>query len=179
MDRPPGAAWLKQSEADYRIAEKLFAMGLSAGEYCHAIAKYQQSVEKAIKGLIAALADADVRVSEPSYFLHIVEKHLSVLKRIPDQPKNKSVQQRIDRLLTEAVRDDIRFLGSLAPKKPAPEQMAGRNTEYPYQNVDGSWCNPSDEKAFTENELARARKTAKHIYFGTRKLVSALRHGEF
>ena len=179
MDRPPGALWLEQSESDYKIAEKLFDSDLKPNEYCHAIAKYQQSVEKAIKGLIAALVDADIRVSEPSYFLHIVEKHLSVLRRIPDAAANKSVQDRIDRLLTDSIRGDIKFLGALAPRKPSPGQMAQRNTEHPYQKADGGWLSPTDSLAFTEKELLRAKKAAKHIYYGTRKLVTALRHGEF
>ncbi len=49
-------AWLLQAAADREAAEQL-AAGQCGKGYCHAIAKWQQTVEKAVKAMVAALRE--------------------------------------------------------------------------------------------------------------------------
>ncbi len=55
MDEP--TAWLYQAMADRQAAERFVADEVGTGR-CHAIAKWQQTVEKAVKALVSALHDA-------------------------------------------------------------------------------------------------------------------------
>ncbi len=55
MDEP--AAWLYQALADRQAALRFVADEKGTGR-CHAIAKWQQTVEKDVKALVSALHDA-------------------------------------------------------------------------------------------------------------------------
>ena len=52
-------AWLYQARADWQAAERFVADEVGTGR-CHAIAKWQQTVEKAVKALVSALHDAGI-----------------------------------------------------------------------------------------------------------------------
>ena len=57
MDEP--TAWLYQAMADRQSAGRFVADEVGTGR-CHAIAKWQQTVEKAVKALVSALHDAGI-----------------------------------------------------------------------------------------------------------------------
>jgi len=50
------SAWIVQVESDFAVAEILFQK-TDATTYCQAIAKYQQTVEKSVKAMVAAVND--------------------------------------------------------------------------------------------------------------------------
>ena len=72
-------AWLQQAIAD-RKAVELFAANAEGWTRCHVLAKCQQTVEKAIKAIIAALRHAGILHIEIGY-RHEVERFLTVLIR--------------------------------------------------------------------------------------------------
>ena len=57
MDEP--TAWLYQARADRQAAERPRGGRRGTGR-CHAVAKWQQTVEKAVKALVSALHDASI-----------------------------------------------------------------------------------------------------------------------
>src|SRR4051794_11789125 len=79
MDEP--TAWLSQARADWRAAERFLAAEENA-VYCHAIAKWQQTLEKAIKAIVSALHDAGI-LGTGIRAKHDVERYVRVLVRLP------------------------------------------------------------------------------------------------
>src|SRR5262249_48923353 len=61
---------------------------------CQAIAKWQQTVEKIIKAIVAALREAGILSVQIGY-RHDVEKFVRVLIRLPRATENKSIQQHL------------------------------------------------------------------------------------
>ena len=57
-------AWIYQANADRETAERFIADEKDAGR-CHAIAKWQQTVEKAVKAIVCALHEAGIVGSGP------------------------------------------------------------------------------------------------------------------
>jgi len=133
---------------------------------CHAVAKYQQTVEKAVKGTARA------------FFLtigksHQVERYAQALLRLP-QSSQKSLYAHIRGLLAGSTIADIQALDRLAPRWPMPGDLPSRNTEYPYQADDQSWQWPAESGAFGDAELQRYRRTAANILSGAAKIISAI-----
>jgi HEPN domain len=168
-------AWLQQSIAD-RAAGELLVSSKRTEMYCHAIAKWQQAVEKAIKAVIAALRDAGVLAIEIGY-RHEVARFISVLLRLPHGRENKTIQQHLRGLFNEHTRANIRNLDELAPHRPAPGQPPQRNTEYPFQVTPTNWSYPAAEDVFSSKEIQRFRNLAHRIVAGAGKIVSAVRRG--
>jgi len=139
---------------------------------CHSIAKHQQTVEKSVKAIVAALSERGI-IRVATGFRHTVERLVSALVHLPHSPGNKDLQGRIHGLLNEHHRAEIDALCLLAPKRPDPGQLARRNTEYPYQNADGSWRAPADDGSFREAEVDRFRRLAYRIHGGSCRIVSA------
>src|ERR1051326_8738452 len=83
--KAPGDIWLAQAQSDLECAERVFNVQ-NGSTYCHAIAKCQQTVEKSVKGVVAALYDAGILQSGPSYS-HGLEGEIDALKRLPHNPK--------------------------------------------------------------------------------------------
>ena len=171
-DRPSGALWLTQAEADYDCAEYLFNAN-NMNLYCHIVAKYQQTVEKSIKALAVALTDADVQTIKIK-FNHDLDYCLNPMLRLPHSKQNKDLQNQLSGLLDEPTRGDIYALIGLAPRQPAQEQRFTRNTEYPFQRLDGSWNVPASPNVFGRDEVVRFRKLAVRIFEGTQRLVPSL-----
>jgi hypothetical protein len=168
-------AWLEQSSADRLAAEKFLADS-SGKSRCHAIAKWQQTVEKAIKAVIAALREVGVLAIEIGY-RHEVERFISVLLRLPRAADNKTIQQHLRGLLDESTRSGIRSLDALAPHRPAPGQPPGRNTEYPFRDPQAAWTYPAAAGTFSVEEIRRYRALAYRISAGAKRIVSAIRRG--
>ena len=173
MAKASGELWSRQAQSDLDAANRMLDIG-DASTYCHALAKYQQSVEKSIKSIITTLRDAGIISKEPGWS-HEVEKDVSALIHLPSSPTIRDTQTRIKGLLNDFRRGEIRALCALAPKRPAPGELFRRNTEYPYQKSQDEWTIPSSTDAFTLNEVRRFEKIAHHICIESSKLITALR----
>ena len=166
-------AWLQQAFADRTAAER-FNADNEGKTRCHALAKWQQTVEKAIKAVVAALRQAGVLHIEIGY-RHEVERFMSVLLRLPHAEDNRAVQQHLKRLLDENTRAGIRSLDALVPQRPGPGERPRRNTEYPFQNPEGQWTYPAAEEVFSSEEVRRFRGLAFRIVDGAGRIISAIR----
>jgi HEPN domain-containing protein len=168
-------AWLIQARADLTCAEHVLG-SQDPARYCHVLAKYQQAVEKAIKGLIAALRDAGVLAIEIGYG-HGIERFLKVLVKLPHAAENKEVQASIRQRLDPKVRGDIRALDALAPKRPAPGALPARNTEYPFRQGD-EWRAPAEAETFSAADVERFRALAHRIVPACERTVSAIERSQ-
>ena len=168
MDEP--AAWLNQAVADRQAAERFVADGRAA-DRCHAIAKWQQTVEKAVKAMVSCLHDAGV-IGVGIRAKHDVERYVRTLIRLPRATGNQMIQRHLHGLLDQATRAGIRALDGLAPQFPAR-----RNTEYPFEVVPGQWTYPAAENVFSAEEVQRLRALAHRILDGAGRIVSAIRRG--
>jgi hypothetical protein len=154
-------AWLDQVDSDFLTAEILSGSEQPVADYCQIIAKYQQTVEKAVKAIDAALRDSGEPVGKRNT-KHNPKDLFRKLVRIPTRRGYKDVPKLITKeLATPQLGSDINDLCLLAPKLPEPGHLYARNTEYPY-NLSGThdWTSPSDVSSFTDAELERFRKTA-------------------
>lgn len=161
MAKASGDVWLMQAQSDLDSAVRAFDEE-NASTYCHALAKYQQVVEKSIKGVVAALHDAGTLSRGPSYTHGLVDE-INILKRLPHNPKKgsgKDLVSRIKRFLDIEIRNELKAISDLAPRKPASGELEPRNTEYPYQRPDGTWLAPADPNAFRREEVEDFRRTA-------------------
>jgi hypothetical protein len=157
-----GKVWLIQAKSDLDCAARVFDEKDSA-TYCHAIAKYQQAVEKSVKGVVAALRDAGILGKGPTYH-HGLEDEITILKLLRPDSKNsrgKDLASRVHRFLDTAIRGELKRVSDLAPRKPSVgETLEPRNTEYPFQRHDGTWTAPADPGAFTSKEVEEFRRIA-------------------
>jgi HEPN domain-containing protein len=177
MDEAGAEVWWKQADSDRRAARRVFDQH-DPRTFCQAIAKQQQAVEKAVKGLAAAVRDArlaSIRIK----FTHDVDKLLNALSRIHrPTAENAAVQSRIHRLFSVNWEGEIGALMELAPKgRDNEESILTRNTEYPYQNEDGTWRAPAELGSFSDTDVRRFQALADHIVFGTERLISAIERG--
>jgi HEPN domain-containing protein len=95
-------AWLRQSQSDSEAAEREYRTATRAeeGMWSHAVAKYQQTVEKAVKAIVAALREDGFWRGPPIGFVHEIERHIPFLVRLPRTENKKSVQRHLLRSLT-------------------------------------------------------------------------------
>ncbi len=98
MELPSGKVWLQQALSDLDCARFLET---KPELRCHAIAKYQQSVEKGVKALAAAVND-NTKTQITIQFNHDVESYINVMQRLPLK-RNSNIPQRIRSLFN--VRD--------------------------------------------------------------------------
>ncbi len=167
------AALICQARADRQAAERFVADEAGTGR-CHAIAKWQQTVEKAVKALVCALHHAGILGADyrPR---HEVERYVGLLIRLPRAPghravQQRSVQQRLYGLLDQNTRQGIRALDGLVPQLPPR-----RNTEYPFQDPQGQWTYPAAEGVFSEDEIQQFRALAHRVLDGAERIVSGIR----
>jgi HEPN domain-containing protein len=166
-------AWLHQALAD-RAAADWLASNKGSLSPCHVIAKCQQTVEKAIKALVAALRD-DGTLHIVIGREHGVERFFGVLLRLPRVASNRTVQQHLRGLLDNPTRQGISALDALAPRWPPPGELPRRNTEYPFQNEAGDWAYPAAEDVFSDGEIQRFRSLAHRISDGASRIVFMVR----
>jgi HEPN domain-containing protein len=166
-------AWLQQARADRKAVEQ-FAGNAEGWARCHALAKCQQTVEKAIKAIIAALRDAKILHIEIGY-RHEVARFLKVLIRLPHASANRAVQRHLQAFLNQNTRHGIHSLDALAPRAPAPGQPPRRNTEYPFHDATGEWMYPAAEDVFSVEEVERFRQLAHRIVDNAGRIIAAIR----
>jgi len=161
-------AWLLQASADRSAAERLVADEEGTGS-CHAIAKWQQTVEKAVKALVSALREARV-FGTGVRARHEVERYVDALLRLPRGEGNRTIQKLLYGLLDQNTRTAIKALDSLAPTMPPR-----RNTEYPFLDASGRWTYPAAEGVFSREEIRTFRDLAHRVLEGAGRIVSAIR----
>lgn len=83
-------AWLSQALSDRHAAERFLADKEGIGR-CHAIAKWQQTVEKSVKAMVCALSDAGI-VGINVRARHEVTPYVGMLTRLPRAAGNKPIQ---------------------------------------------------------------------------------------
>jgi len=166
-------AWLQQAIAD-RKAVELFAANAEGWTRCHVLAKCQQTVEKAIKAIIAALRHAGILHIEIGY-RHEVERFLTVLIRMPHAADHRAIQRHLQSFLNQDTRNGIRALDALAPRAPLPGEQPRRNTEYPFHDAGGNWTYPAAEVIFSAEEVERFRQLAHRIVDNAGRLIAAIR----
>ena len=167
MANPSAAQWLRQAQSDFHCADR-GVLREDTATFCHAIAKYQQAVEKALKGLVVAL-----NLIEPTRDHEATEelKELTAFIFNPQGRRNRNFVSRISHLMSNQNRTAIRSLLLLAPKYPEVNELARRNTEYPFQDAAGEWKIPSDEDAFSLQELDQFRLIANTIVKGASEII--------
>jgi hypothetical protein len=168
-------AWLQQALADREAAEREQAAAKAASNkvWCHAVAKYQQAVEKAAKAMVAGLAKAKIINARIGY-KHEVEKWVKVLVRLPARPGSTSIQRHLNRLFDSATRNELRSLESLIPKA-SPDGRPRRNTEYPFHDAAGNWTYPAARAVFSVDEIERFRALSYRIADVASRILATLR----
>ncbi len=165
------AAWIVQVESDFAAAEKLFQRN-DATTYCQAISKYQQTVEKSIKAMVAAVNDLGSDLTVTASHLPIAEiDSLLQVRRVID---NVSVD-RLAKIFKDH-RVAVENLCRLAPKWPEDGKSFARNTEYPFV-LNEEWTAPAVEKSFTLQETVNAQSTAKAFHKAAITFVEAVKLG--
>jgi len=161
-------AWQRQAQADFEAGAH-WVQHQSGATRCQAMAKFQQAVEKAVKGLVIRLRTNGIMA--PNIVMrHDVERYVSALVRRPRDERHGSVSGWLSKLFDPQTRSDIRFVDELAPSA-----AHRRNTEYPYIHHEESWTFPADEGTFTADEVVRVRQVAYRLTDGLSKLQSSLR----
>jgi hypothetical protein len=166
-------AWLEQALSDRSTAE-LLAAGEDVGRWCHAIAKYQQAVEKAVKAIVVALREARMSFNEIGY-RHEVQPFVRILTHVPRARGRPDIAGHLSRLLDQRTRDSIRELEALIPKQPPRGELHRRNTEYPFQATRSQWTFPAARDTFSLEEVQRFRDLSHRIADGASRIIVALR----
>jgi hypothetical protein len=176
MPDAPGCVWLRQACSDLDAGERLRSPPTPAF-YCQAVSKYQQAVEKAIKGIVADLQAGGVplvHIGRREDFRHGVRVFAAALIRIPRKPRNADLPNLLYGLLYPLL-GEIHALDSLVPKRPAAGVLAPRNTEYPYQDRSAGWRAPADPGSFDpQQDVERFRKLAHKTVRDAGKILTAI-----
>ena len=173
MDEP--YAWLEQADSDREAAES-HLQSASNVKPCHAIAKYQQAVEKAVKALVAELRDRGIIfVKDASLYRHEVEPFANQMVRLPHPKRDKDLSLNLRCLLDSKTRSEIGAIDALTPRRPLPGQPSSRNTEYPFPDPQNGWIYPAAPSVFTPSEVQRFRGLSHRIVTGARRIISAIR----
>lgn len=165
-------AWLEQAKSDRAAAER-FCGDKDDTQWCHAIAKCQQAVEKAVKAIVAAAPRVGISTKKIGYD-HTVKHFVSGLIHSPRGKKN-SIVNRLSILFNEETRASIDSLEELIPKQPPPGTPHRRNTEYPFDTPHNGWTCPAAHGVFLSSEVQRFRKLSYRIVDGADKIVEAIR----
>jgi HEPN domain len=169
-------AWLKQALSDRAAGERLVRGG--SMQWCHAVAKYQQTVEKAIKAIVVAVREAGIMTTRVGYG-HSVENFVSSpfvssLLRRPRNPGNRDIARHLSGLLDQNTRHSIHSLESLIPRQPLAGQLHRKNTEYPFEHTLNGWTFPAADGVFSLGEVRRFRDLSYHIADGASRIITAI-----
>lgn len=166
------AAWRNQAVADDAIATRIENVE-DGRTYCHAAAKYQQSVEKSVKAVVVILRHAQIMmINQPRQ--HRVDLLVTAILAIPRAAVPRDAFKRLSRLFSPAVRRDIQALDAIAPQWPAPGAPHAKNTEYPYEVAVGDWLPPADATTFSRGDMKRFRYTSRRVSKELDRVVDAL-----
>jgi hypothetical protein len=169
MNLLSGKVWLRQALSDLECASLLET---KPELRCHAVAKYQQALEKGVKALATAIND-NTRTEITIGFKHDVEPYINVMQRLPLKP-NSNVPQRIRSLFNARDMSILYDLIAQAPRRPAPGEKYARNTEYPFQNDEDEWTAPCDANVYSDEELKAWSRLTTKIVYEVERLVGVL-----
>lgn len=173
MSEAPPSVWLRQANSDRKSIGRI----LDTSEhwtYCQAIAKCQQTVEKSIKALVAALRERGYLHIHTGR-THAVEQLVAAMVRLPvRRHATRDIRNHLLHLLDEHRRGEIRAVCHLAPRWPSAGQPFSRNTEYPFQAAAEKWAAPADDGVFGVNDIRRFRDLAERIYTEAHRLICAI-----
>lgn len=178
MPRPkaPGEVWLKQAESDLMAAERLAGGGEKL--YCQTVSKCQQAVEKAVKGIASDLEARGIPLiglPATAGSKHSALTFTEAFRRIAPSSQNHEVKAHISGLLNErGVMSGICDLDALVPAFPKGGALHPRNTEYPYQQNNGTWRAPAEHGSFGPQEVERFRGIAEIVVGRTSRIISAI-----
>lgn len=171
----PPELWIAQARSDREAGITLRAAS-TATLRCHAVAKYQQAVEKCIKAMALALHRTGLaQVPEGDYYTHDpLEMLIRALSSSPTGAQERTILRRVQTALADPNRAaEVKAVCSLAPRKPRPGQLHDRNTEYPYETSAGVWVAPAEPQSFSPVDVSDAERIAGTIYRAARKIVTA------
>ncbi len=166
------AAWRSQAVADDDMGTTVENVD-DGRTYAHAAAKYQQSVEKAVKAVVVILRHAGIMaINQPRQ--HRIDMLVTAILAVPRAGVPRDPLERAHRLFSAAVRRDIRALDDVAPAWPAAGALHAKNTEYPYQVTAANWLPPADASTFTRGDMKRFRYTSRRVSKELDRIVDAL-----
>jgi len=163
---------MRQAEADFRTAQRI-DNDADARTRCQAISKYQQCVEKSVKGVLDKLHMARL-IHDGSDRRHHVARYAALFRNIPRTNNTRDLLNQLGRLFGSAVVTQMNLLDSFVPEYPAAGALARRNHEYPFQVTAADWRAPSDDDAFSAGEIKRIRNCAGSLVVGLRRILDAL-----
>ncbi len=173
MAEAGGHLWISQADSDWWAAGRVFDP-LQERSYCQAISKYQQTIEKSIKAIAAALRDRLI-LSVPIGYKHDVVRIVSALRRPARAADKSDIQHHINRFLNKHLIAEIKVIDSFAPRRPPPGALHAKNTEYPFEGIAGDWTTPALNAVFTIHDVNRFRQLANRVHINAKEIVSALR----
>ena len=164
-------AWIVQIESDFAAAELLFVK-TNAATYCQAISKYQQTVEKSVKAMVAAVNDlgSDLTVTAS----HLPVSEIDGLLRLRKVIDNASVN-RLAKIFNQH-RAAVESLCRLAPRWPDDGKSFARNTEYPFR-IEDRWTAPAVEGSFAYQEAIDAQATARVFHKAAIDFAGSVKFG--
>src|SRR5437870_2121831 len=104
-------AWMQQAESDFRTAQRV-DNEQDARTRCQAISKYQQCVEKSIKGVLDKLHAVGL-IGNGSDRRHPVARYATVLSGFPATRDTRDLLNQLRRLFSVNVLEQIDLLDSL------------------------------------------------------------------
>lgn len=148
-------AWRLQAQSDFVCATAILKLD-QATTYCHAIAKYQQAIEKSIKAVISKKGG---NIGKN----HAVRKHVDGLLRVT-RPSHGAlgIDKSLHKIFAPEILRGIAEIDQLAPKYPTVGQPFPRNTEYPFE-INGGWTYPAANGSFSRAETEKFRNVAYQV----------------
>lgn len=167
--------WIVQAGSDMVAARTLHGAG---ADPCQVVAKCQQAMEKAVKGLVEAMNALDL-MTMPVDSTHRVARYASAMVRAVDAaPKaHRFLKVELPRLFPEHVQSCIAALDDVVPQYPKKGALAAKNTEYPFQLSVTEWRAPSAPEVFGRGDVRRYLAAADRVQGGASKVISALERG--
>lgn len=141
---------------------------------CHALAKYQQAVEKALKALTISLR---VRWKWEVYpgRRHRAEPLILTLVRFPRSSiGHRDVQGQLSKFFDPGLRSEVRRLDELAPSWPDEGMPHLRNTEYPYNDPVEGWLPPCEPAAFSPAETEDHASVSSRVVRRSAQWISSI-----
>lgn len=165
-------AWVLQAKSDRVAAHVLLAASV---DHCQVVAKCQQAVEKAVKGLVEAMWSVGLVKMEVDSKHHVARYVEALIKAAEVAPKqHRFLKGEILRLFPAHTKACIVALDAVVPQYPKPGALAAKNTEYPFQLSATDWSVPKDPNNFSRGDIKRYIATADRVQGGVSKIVSAL-----
>ncbi len=168
-------AWLLQATSDFAAAKAVFDKA-DASTYCQSIAKYQQTVEKSVKGMIVALSEqgiSSIPISHNHELTHEINS-LNSLRRTGLKFYDKNLVDKISATLNKG-KAQVKWLSDLAPMGPK-DKTYFKNTEYPFSDAspDG-WAAPASSGSFSVTDVTMAYNLAQKLHKKANDIIVSLR----